>query len=54
MNPGLIRQPKWGHLKELHAAIKSCSSTILEGVQSNFSLGQLQQVISNTTQSYVL
>lgn len=54
MNPGLIRQPKWGHLKELHAAIKSCSTTILEGVQSNFSLGQLQQVISNTTQSYVL
>ncbi|XP_011031110.1 PREDICTED: beta-galactosidase 6 isoform X1 [Populus euphratica] len=40
---GLIRQPKWGHLKELHAAIKSCSTTILEGAQSNFSLGQLQQ-----------
>ncbi|KAJ6775112.1 BETA-GALACTOSIDASE RELATED [Salix purpurea] len=40
---GLIRQPKWGHLKDLHAAIKSCSTTILEGVQSNFSLGQLQQ-----------
>ncbi|KAJ6413674.1 hypothetical protein OIU84_006473 [Salix udensis] len=51
---GLIRQPKWGHLKDLHAAIKSCSTTILEGVQSNFSLGQLQQVISSTTQSYLL
>ncbi|KAG5135315.1 hypothetical protein JHK82_020046 [Glycine max] len=40
---GLLRQPKWGHLKELHAAIKSCSTTLLEGKQSNFSLGQLQE-----------
>ncbi|KAF7840150.1 beta-galactosidase 6 [Senna tora] len=40
---GLLRQPKWGHLKDLHAAIKSCSSTILQGVQKNFSLGQLQE-----------
>ncbi|MED6124478.1 hypothetical protein PIB30_059281 [Stylosanthes scabra] len=40
---GLFRQPKWGHLRELHAAIKSCSSTLLQGVQSNFSLGNLQQ-----------
>ncbi|XP_057419839.1 beta-galactosidase 6-like [Lotus japonicus] len=40
---GLFRQPKWGHLKELHAAIKSNSTTILQGVQSNFSLGRLQE-----------
>ncbi|XP_048232566.1 beta-galactosidase 6 isoform X2 [Ricinus communis] len=40
---GLIRQPKWGHLKELHAVIKSCSTTLLEGVQTNLSVGQLQQ-----------
>ncbi|KAK7358785.1 hypothetical protein VNO77_00724 [Canavalia gladiata] len=40
---GLIRQPKWGHLKELHATIKSCSATILQGMQRNFSLGQLQE-----------
>ncbi|XP_027341289.1 beta-galactosidase 6-like [Abrus precatorius] len=39
---GLLRQPKWGHLKELHAAIKSCSTTILQGMQRSFSLGQLQ------------
>ncbi|CAL0319747.1 unnamed protein product [Lupinus luteus] len=44
---GLFRQPKWGHLKELHAAIKSCSTTLLQGVPRNFSLGQLQEV--NTT-----
>ncbi|CAJ2641457.1 unnamed protein product [Trifolium pratense] len=40
---GLFRQPKWGHLKELHATIKSCSTTLLQGVQRNISLGQLQE-----------
>ncbi|KAK4381269.1 Beta-galactosidase 16 [Sesamum angolense] len=40
---GLIRQPKWGHLKELHAAVKLCSDTLLYGQQSNFSLGALQE-----------
>ncbi|XP_065875334.1 beta-galactosidase 6 isoform X2 [Euphorbia lathyris] len=39
---GLVREPKWGHLKELHGVIKSCSSTILEGMQSNISLGTNQ------------
>ncbi|XP_021300055.1 beta-galactosidase 16-like [Herrania umbratica] len=39
---GLIRQPKWGHLKELHAAIKSCSNPILFGTQLMFSLGERQ------------
>ncbi|XP_048335050.2 beta-galactosidase 6 isoform X1 [Ziziphus jujuba] len=45
---GLLRQPKWGHLKQLHAAIKNCSKTLLEGVPSNFSLGQLQQAYTFT------
>jgi hypothetical protein len=48
---GLIRQPKWGHLKELHAAIKFCSATLLQGVRTNFSLGQHQEVMS---QSFML
>lgn len=39
---GLIRKPKWGHLRELHMVIKNCSKTLLEGKKSNFSLGQLQ------------
>ncbi|CAN0892302.1 Beta-galactosidase 16 [Linum grandiflorum] len=39
---GLIRQPKWGHLKELHAMIKSCSLSLLTGVQQSFPLGQQQ------------
>ncbi|CAN0892305.1 Beta-galactosidase 16 [Linum grandiflorum] len=41
---GLIRQPKWGHLKELHAMIKSCSLSLLTGVQQSFPLGQQQDV----------
>ncbi|OMP01166.1 Glycoside hydrolase, family 35 [Corchorus olitorius] len=40
---GLLRQPKWGHLKELHSAIKNCSATLLEGVETNFSIGPFQQ-----------
>ncbi|KAK3012430.1 hypothetical protein RJ639_008332 [Escallonia herrerae] len=40
---GFIRQPKWGHLKELHAAINLCSQTLLAGVPFNLSLGPLQE-----------
>ncbi|KAK1384445.1 Beta-galactosidase [Heracleum sosnowskyi] len=40
---GLTRQPKWGHLKELHAAVNSCSDTILSGTKTNLSLGQKQE-----------
>ncbi|KAL5820147.1 hypothetical protein ACOSQ4_023989 [Xanthoceras sorbifolium] len=40
---GFKRQPKWGHLKDLHAAISLCSTTLLQGLQTNFSLGQLQE-----------
>ncbi|XP_065881452.1 beta-galactosidase 16-like [Euphorbia lathyris] len=40
---GLIRQPKWGHLKELHAAIKLCLTPLLYGGLSVLSLGQQQQ-----------
>ncbi|GFY85422.1 glycosyl hydrolase family 35 protein [Actinidia rufa] len=41
---GLIRQPKWGHLKELHAAIKLCSTTLLSGLLTTSSLGERQEV----------
>ncbi|XP_038709299.1 beta-galactosidase 16-like [Tripterygium wilfordii] len=40
---GLIRQPKWGHLKELHAAIKLCSKPLLSGVPVTSSLGPQQE-----------
>ncbi|XP_075663025.1 beta-galactosidase 6-like [Castanea sativa] len=42
---GLIRQPKWGHLKELHAVIKLCSTTLLHGVRRSFSLGEKQEAV---------
>lgn len=44
---GLIKQPKWGHLKDLHAAVKSCSEPLLYGTQTTLSLGSQQQVIKN-------
>ncbi|XP_060198278.1 beta-galactosidase 16-like [Lycium barbarum] len=40
---GLIRQPKWGHLKELHAAVKLCSEAILSAFPTVQSLGPLQE-----------
>ncbi|KAJ4951079.1 hypothetical protein NE237_027911 [Protea cynaroides] len=40
---GLIRQPKWGHLKDLHAAIKLCSTPLLSGTYTNFPLGESQE-----------
>ncbi|KAF7816832.1 beta-galactosidase 16-like [Senna tora] len=40
---GLIRQPKWGHLKKLHAAIKSCSNTLLSATQTTLNLGTKQE-----------
>ncbi|KAJ7965525.1 Beta-galactosidase [Quillaja saponaria] len=40
---GLTRQPKWGHLKELHAAIKLCSKPLLSGTQTTSPLGPRQQ-----------
>ncbi|KAF3953143.1 hypothetical protein CMV_021383 [Castanea mollissima] len=38
-------QPKWGHLKELHAVIKLCSTTLLQGTQTKFPLGTQQEAI---------
>ncbi|OIV98111.1 hypothetical protein TanjilG_25976 [Lupinus angustifolius] len=36
---GLPRFPKWGHLKELHKAIKLCENVLLYGTSVNISLG---------------
>ncbi|KAL5555224.1 hypothetical protein UlMin_037460 [Ulmus minor] len=36
---GLPRLPKWGHLKELHKAIKLCENVLLNGNPVNISLG---------------
>ncbi|GAB2279505.1 Beta-galactosidase 3 [Dionaea muscipula] len=40
---GLIRQPKFGHLKELHKAIKLCEQALVSSDPSVQSLGLLQQ-----------
>ncbi|XP_021887024.1 beta-galactosidase 8 [Carica papaya] len=37
---GLIRQPKWGQLKELHKAIKLCESALVATAPTITSLGQ--------------
>ncbi|XP_058097474.1 beta-galactosidase 10 isoform X1 [Magnolia sinica] len=40
---GLARLPKWGHLKELHKAIKLCEHALLYGESTLVSLGPLQE-----------
>ncbi|KAJ1254837.1 hypothetical protein BS78_K319500 [Paspalum vaginatum] len=48
---GLIWQPTWGHLRELHAAVKQSSEPLLFGEYSNFSLGQEQEAHIFETES---
>ncbi|KAH6833787.1 beta-galactosidase 3 [Perilla frutescens var. hirtella] len=40
---GLIRQPKYGHLKELHKAVKLCEKAMVSADPTVTSLGNLQQ-----------
>ncbi|KAL2246503.1 UNVERIFIED_CONTAM: Beta-galactosidase 3 [Sesamum indicum] len=40
---GLIRQPKYGHLKELHRAVKLCEKALVSSDPVVTSLGSLQQ-----------
>ncbi|KAL2928162.1 Beta-galactosidase 3 [Bienertia sinuspersici] len=40
---GLPRLPKWGHLKELHGALKLCENALINGERSNVSLGPQQE-----------
>ncbi|KAH6770173.1 beta-galactosidase 3 [Perilla frutescens var. hirtella] len=41
---GLIREPKYGHLKELHKAIKLCEHALVSSDPNVTSLGDAQQV----------
>lgn len=36
---GLLRQPKWGHLKDVHKAIKLCEEAIVATDPKNVSVG---------------
>ncbi|XP_047340733.1 beta-galactosidase-like [Impatiens glandulifera] len=40
---GLLRQPKWGHLKDLHRAIKLCEPALLASDATMISLGNYQE-----------
>ena len=41
---GLIRQPKYGHLKQLHKAIKLCEPALISADPIVTQLGDRQQV----------
>ncbi|KAK7250783.1 hypothetical protein RIF29_33454 [Crotalaria pallida] len=47
---GLIRQPKYGHLKELHRAIKMCERALVSADPMVTSLGDSQQAHVYTTE----
>ncbi|XP_057415941.1 beta-galactosidase 3-like [Lotus japonicus] len=48
---GLIRQPKYGHLKELHRAIKMCERALVSTDPIITSLGDFQQAHVYSTES---
>ncbi|KAF3440738.1 hypothetical protein FNV43_RR19024 [Rhamnella rubrinervis] len=48
---GLIRQPKYGHLKELHRAIKMCERALVSADPIVTSLGSYQQAHVYTSES---
>ncbi|KAL6222331.1 hypothetical protein ACLB2K_005723 [Fragaria x ananassa] len=48
---GLIRQPKYGHLKELHKAIKMCERALISADPIITSLGDFQQAHVYTSES---
>lgn len=41
---GLIREPKYGHLKDLHKAIKQCEHALVSSDPTVTSLGTYEQV----------
>ncbi|RYQ98337.1 hypothetical protein Ahy_B08g094391 isoform B [Arachis hypogaea] len=40
---GLLRQPKWGHLKDLHRAIKLCEPALVSGDPAVTKIGNYQE-----------
>ncbi|XP_057806866.1 beta-galactosidase 3-like [Salvia miltiorrhiza] len=48
---GLIQQPKYGHLKELHRAVKLCEKALVSADPVVTSLGSLQQAHVYTSES---
>ncbi|KAJ7552724.1 hypothetical protein O6H91_06G067100 [Diphasiastrum complanatum] len=45
---GQLRQPKWGHLANLHKVLKICEEALVGGDLRYISLGRMQEVISQS------
>lgn len=41
---GIVRQPKWGHLKDVHKAVKLCEEALVGTDPTVTSLGQNLEV----------
>ena len=41
---GLLRQPKWGHLKDVHSAVKLCEEALVATDPATTSLGPKLEV----------
>ena len=41
---GLLRQPKWGHLRDLHRAIKQAEPALISGDPTTQSIGNYEKV----------
>lgn len=44
-NAGFLRQPKWGHLRDLHQAIKLCEECIVNSDPTYMHLGNNLEVL---------
>lgn len=42
--PGLLNEPKYGHLRDLHKAIKLCEPALVSADPTVTSLGKSQEV----------
>lgn len=49
MISGLLREPKWGHLRDLHHALKLCSNALLWGTPSVQMFGHGLEVMEVTS-----
>jgi hypothetical protein len=45
----MYKEPKWGHLRDLHQALRLCKKALLWGNPSSQPLGKLYEVLSNLT-----
>lgn len=51
---GLLRQPKWGHLKDVHKAIKLCEEAMVATDPKTTSLGSNLEVCTTETSKLIL